>query len=97
MKRKTIDVGSNPARYLGTSYSKCMYFFREDGRPMITIHLIFITIWLRIPIRHVTEFGHGSAVESYGFVVSLRSFYHHINFGFKTIRLFGRLKDKRNI
>lgn len=82
-----IRFGINPARYLGLSYSKCMYPLRKDGRPMITIHLVFFVLWIKLPFKHVTDYGHGSAIESWGFVFSLKRKYAHVEKGFEYRRV----------
>lgn len=82
-----LEKGTNPFRFIGVSYSKCMSPLRSDGRPMITMHLFLFVLWLKLPFKHVSGTGHGCAVESYGFVLRLAPIYFCVNLGFKSKRI----------
>lgn len=84
---KWISYGINPSRFLGLSYSKCMYPLRRDGRPMIIVQLVFVTVWIKLPYKHTSDYGHGSAIESWGICLSVKRKYAVLQYKFKTMRL----------
>lgn len=81
MKNKTIETGINPMRFFGLNYSKRMYFLRRDPRPLLTVHLLFIVIWIRLPWSHVAKKESAARVCSYGGVIRLHPFYFKSNWG----------------
>lgn len=84
MANKTIDFGINPSRFVGISYNKRMYGLHKlsgDARPLLTIHLLFVVVWIRLPWSHVSEKKHAVRVVSYGGVVRLHPFYFNFNWG----------------
>ena len=90
MLKGEVEFGSNPMRFIGFSYSKCMYPLRDKKKPMVTIHLLFLVVWIKLPYSHISSKGYGGAVESWGFVINPFNLYHHINYGYKTKRFFKR-------
>lgn len=79
----SVEFGTNPLRFMGISYVKRMYALRSDPRPILTVHMLFFVVWIKLPWSHVGGKGRGSAVCSYGFVFSLSPLYIHINKGYE--------------
>jgi len=55
MTRKTIEVGSNPSRFIGASYNTpCLMLAKlsKDYRPLLTLQLVLIVIWIKLPWKH---------------------------------------------
>lgn len=53
--RELARSGINPARYIGARYStKCLALatMKSDHRPMLTLQLIWVTVWIQLPWTH---------------------------------------------
>ena len=89
---KYLSFGSNPFMFVGLSYSKCNAILAKSpsrkGRPLVTLHLLFLVVWLELPFRHVSEDGHGTAMESWGLVFHTKRFRFHVKNGYK-VNFFG--------
>ena len=79
---KTIESGCNPTRFLGVTYSATMHALKDrDPRAMLTLHLVFVVVWLRLPWRHVSPKELGATSASWGFCLSLTRRYWRISWG----------------
>lgn len=79
---QTIEIGSNPSRFLGVNYSAAMYALRNyDPRAMVTLHLVFIVLWVRLPWSHVSPKSLGATSEIWGFCLGLRPTYFRFSWG----------------
>lgn len=50
-----FDYGINPSRFIGARYTTpCLGLanMKKDYRPMLTLHLLVVTVWLKLPWRH---------------------------------------------
>ena len=65
---KTIEFGycSNA---IGVVYSKAPYWRTTTGdcRPMLTIDIFFLKVWILLPWNHAENKGNGSASKCWGF------------------------------
>lgn len=76
MTNKTIEVGSNPFRFLGVTYSATMYALRDhDPRAMLTIHLVFLVLWVKLPWSHVSSKSLGATSDCWGFCLGINPVY----------------------
>ena len=66
MEKLSIEFMSS-VKAIGLSYSSCPYWKRNDGRPSLSIDLWFIKLFVQLPFRDCTPFGHGTATSHYGF------------------------------
>tara|TARA_R110000851_G_scaffold177061_1_gene323832 strand:- start:934 stop:1176 length:243 start_codon:yes stop_codon:yes gene_type:complete len=78
---KFIEFGNNPFRFIGLSYVKRMYALRADPRPMLTIHLLFFVMWIKLPWEDVANKEAAAKVISYGGVVGFSPLYFRLNRG----------------
>lgn len=60
-----VEFGSS-MRAIGITYSSTMYALRERSRPLVSIDLYFVKIWLSMPWRHVQPKELGAGVRSWG-------------------------------
>lgn len=80
--KQTVEIGSNPFRFFGVTYSSTMYALRErDARAMMTIQLIFLVVWVRLPWRHVAPKEIGAGSQSWGFCLGTTSRYFRFSWG----------------
>ena len=82
MTNKPIEVGSNPFRLLGATYSARMFALSKyDKRPLLTIHLVFLVLWLRLPWAHVSPKSLGATSDCWGFCLGINPVYFRLSWG----------------
>lgn len=79
---KTLQAGINPARFFGVTYSAAMYALKDyDPRAMLTLHLVFAVVWIKLPWRHVSPKSLGATSADWGFCASLTRRYWRLSWG----------------
>lgn len=74
-KSKWLEFGINPSRFVGARYStscKALAKIKNDHRPMITVHLVWIVAWVKMPWHHSDDRQGYTIGKSWGAVMSLR-------------------------
>jgi len=73
--REWASSGINPSRFIGAKYSiPCLALWRAKGdkRPMLTLQLYFVTVWIRLPWHHYDKRKGYTVGPSWGAVWSTR-------------------------
>lgn len=74
--KEWVSSGINPSRFVGVRYSTpCLGLARakKDHRPMLTVHIIFATIWIKLPWRHSDQEPGWTIGKSWGAVFSAKA------------------------